>query len=494
MTTLSHTIAGAAAAGAGAATVAHLAAGPSLAAVVATAAACVAVGAPWRAAADDSAGALAQGAGFVTGVGAAAAALGSLLAVGPAGTPALAAAGALAYLLLAWAALVGWTGAVGQGLATWAALALLALPYGAQSLLAPLPDGLVLDAVRHGPLAVLAGSFGGADVLRQGSLYERFDLAQALPFTYVEPWVALTSAAALAALGWGAARARSGWRPAPRALAVAVAVVALVGSPEPAAAQLFPAPSSASESAVGDLVTRVRLGYYVAAVSGNVRVDGRNGVPGSGTKLDFDSDLDLDPAFVLPTFEVALTWANGGRLWVQYVETVWQGEKVTAEAYRFDGVRFPLFEVADTRYHYRTVALCEAVDIPVSDFITLSVVSTQRYIRHETRIRAGFTTQKSSLEVILPGIGAGAEVLIYDMVIAYGDVQWLDFRTSILGGDDKEYTLKYREWRAGLRFMLVEHAHILAEWYSLQTIVKEGPRERYKQSLDGVRIQVSVLF
>lgn len=77
--------------------------------------------------------------------------------------------GALIYLALLWAGLVGWTRLVGQPLVSSAALALVALPYGAQVLLAPLPDGVVLDAVRHGPLAALAGTFGGADVLRQGS-------------------------------------------------------------------------------------------------------------------------------------------------------------------------------------------------------------------------------------------------------------------------------------------------------------------------------------
>lgn len=484
------------AAGAGTAAAAHAATGPSLATLGATAAVVVAVAAPWRgAAAAQGSSALVDGAAYLGGLAAAGLALGGLLTVGPAaGAPAQAAVGALIYLALLWAGLVGWTRLVGQPLVSSAALALVALPYGAQVLLAPLPDGVVLDAVRHGPLAALAGTFGGADVLRQGSLYELFDLAQARPFAYVDPGVALISVALLAGAGWGAWALRGRWRPRPLTTALAVGALLLFGSPEPAAAQLFPEPSSGGGSTVGDLVTRVRLGYYVAQVSGDLRVDGNHGTPGNGTKLDFDKDLDLDPVFLLPTFEVALTWANGGRLWIQYIETVWQGEKVIKEPFRFDNTKYPRYEVADTRYSYRTISFAQAVDIPLTEYITLYILSTERYIRHETRIRAKYTSRNSSLEAILPGIGLGAEVLVYDMITLYGDVQWLDFTTSFLGGQDKELTLKYREWRAGIRLMLVEHAHILVEWYSLQTIVKEGTQERYKQLLDGVRIEVSVLF
>ena len=83
------------------------------------------------------------------------------------------------------------------------------------------------------------------------------------------------------------------------------------------------------------------------------------------------------------------------------------------------------------------------------------------------------------------------------MISVYGDVQWLDFRTSTFGAEDKRLTFKYREWRAGVRLELVEHAHIMAEYYSIETLVREGfneNKEEYRQNLQGVRVQVAILF
>lgn len=424
-----------------------------------------------------------------------AAALGGLaLAALGAGLGSSAGALALAYLALWAAALAGWTAALGragQPAVTLAALAALALPYGAQPLLVPLlgPER-ALELVLRAPLAALAGSLGEVDVIRGGSLYTLLPVGQARPFAYVEPTTALSWALGLAASGW----ALLGLRRLPRAprlpkpLGVAAAALVLLAAPEPAAAQLFPQPTPDS-TAIGDMVTRVRLGYYLPIVDGSTRVSTSNR---PGDKLDFRRDLDLDPEFLVPTFEIALTWQNGGKIWIQYMEQVWQGETISDKAFDWDAGVYFAGELLDSRYRFRTIALGGAIDIPIVDYVTLSIITTQRYIKHEMRIRGDISSERDSFETLIPGLGLAGEVLIWGPIYAYGDIQWLDFRTDLFGTSE-ERSFKYREWRVGARFELVEHAFVLVEWYSLQTIVKDDT-DRYKQSFDGVRVQVSILF
>ncbi len=464
-----------------------------LAPLAVAAAAALAVVAPWRVAR-----AREQGLGPTAPLAELAAALSGLALAGlGAGLASSAGALALAYLALWTAALAGWTaalGRVGQPAVTLAALAALALPYGAQPLLVPLlgPER-ALELVLRAPLPVLAGSLGELDVIRGGTLYTLLPVGQARPFAYVAPGTALAWAAAAAAAGWAllAARRLTPAPGAPRAgkpLGVAAAALVLLAAPEPAAAQLFPDPTPET-AAVGDLVTRVRLGYYLPIVTGSSRVDEGDQ---KGAKLNYENDLDLDPEFFVPTFEVALTWKNGGRIWIQYMEQVWQGERINEGAFDWDaGFYFP-GELLDSRYRFRTIALGGAIDIPIVDYVTLSIITTQRYMKHELRIRGNLSSEKDSFETLIPGLGAAAEVLIWGPIFAYGDIQWLDFRTNLFGTTE-ERSFKYREWRAGVRFELVEHSFVLVEWYSLQTIVKDDT-DRYKQSFDGVRVQVSILF
>lgn len=411
---------------------------------------------------------------------------------------------ACAYLgsgALALAGLTRWSRRGGQALATGLGLSALAGPYlvGALGLSAETTLGLVL----HSPLPILVGTCAGEDLLRQGSLYRLLPAAQSLPYAYPSAQVALLSALALAGLAWAPAawgRLR-GLRvrvPAP-ALALALGALLLAAPQEAAAQGLFPSPGGADPYAAGSLETRVRLGYYLPELRGFVRVDPARRISSNrrGDEIDFLRKLDLAQQFVVPTFEVELAWPNVGGLRVQYLEALYQGETQSQfQILQFEEQRINVSNVLNTRYRFRTVALGGHVDIPLAEFITLKVMSTFRYVKNEIRIRAtpqGISVRNSQ-ESIVPTIGAGIDVFIWNVISVYGDIQWLDFRTSILGAEDSRWRFHYREWRAGVRLELIEHAHVMVEWYSLTLGIRDYFTEEYLTDLQGLRVMVSIQF
>jgi hypothetical protein len=103
-----------------------------------------------------------------------------------------------------------------------------------------------------------------------------------------------------------------------------------------------------------------------------------------------------------------------------------------------------------------------------------------------------------TLETIVPTIGLGVDVLIWNVISAYGEIQYLDFTTDLFGtasqSDERGYESRYHEFRVGLRLELVEHAHVSVEYYGLELRSKLGNAEIYEQDLHGFRVEVSILF
>jgi hypothetical protein len=408
-----------------------------------------------------------------------------------------------AYLSLWLTGLAGWTAALrrwgGQAVVSVAAVGLLALPYWAATPLGLLSDEAAVALALHSPLGVLCETVAGVDLLRSPTLYRTFPAGQATPYTPVDlPW-ALALASLACAAGWAAPLLRRlrPMRPGRTAAAAFVAVLVLVGAPEPAHAQLFPEPGRIEQdSGIGDLVTRVNLGYYVPFLfGGDIQLDGDDGEI-KGSELDFGRDLDLQPVWLMPTFEVALSWANAGRLMIQYTEAEWVGEERMRRNLKIEEKIFRANRIIDSRYRFRTIALVGRLDIPIADWLSAWIVTTQRYVKYEARFKElpGERRVHNSLETFLPVIGIGLEAYVYDMITIYGDLQYLDFTTSMFGGEDNEHVQRYREWKVGARLMLVEHAHVMVEFYSLETRVKERETDFYKQELQGVRVQVAILF
>ena len=420
--------------------------------------------------------------------------------------------GALSLLCLSLAARAlprPWRAGAGA-LLSLGALGLLFLPYGARVLFAPLSDAQALEGVLRAPLAALCGTFGGVDLLRQGSLYHAFPLAQSYPYAYPAPGSALLDAAGLAllsALVLGAtrlpqARLTSGARAVPSLVPAAVVLLGvLFGAPEQAEAQLFPEASQPT-APVGDMETRVTLGYYLPELSGRFALD--NVVTKEpGTDYSFRRTLDLDPEFVVPTFELQLGWANAGRIFVQYLESVWRGDNQLRIDTNFEIQTFRANTILETRQRIRTIAVGGALALPVADFLSLSLITTQRYIKYETKLRGfeangpGAAVARNSMEVFMPTLGLGADVFLWNIVSVYGNIQWLDFSTDLVGTLDRRWDFQYHEWRLGIRLELVKHAHMSVEYYFLETRArdsKDGIQEEYSSRLEGLRLQVAVLF
>lgn len=421
---------------------------------------------------------------------------------------------ACAYLggfALALAGVARWSERGGQALASALGLSALAAPYLIGSL--GLPAETSLAWVLHSPLPILSGTCAGEDLLRQGSLYRLLPAAQSLPYAYPSPAVALLSALCWAALAWAPlglgrlvrlvrlVRLRAGAEvrvPAP-VLALLFVGLLLAAPPEASAQGLFPAPSGGDPNAAGDLQTRVRLGYYLPTLRGFLRVDParRLGSKRRGDRIDFLRKLDLDQQLIVPTFEVELAIPNVGGLRIQYLESLFRGEvQNNFQILQFEEQRINVANILDSRYRFRTIALGGHLDIPLADFITLRGMTTFRYIKNEVKIRASpqGISVRNSQEAIVPTIGAGLDILIWNVISAYGDLQWLDFRTTLLGGTDDRWSFRYREWRAGVRLELVEHAHVMVEWYSLFIEARDYNTEKYNTDLQGLRVMVSIQF
>jgi len=408
-------------------------------------------------------------------------------------------------VLLAAAAL----GRHGQLLATGLGLLVVGLPYLAGPAMASAPAGArqtLLELTLLTPLPVLAGTAAGVDVLRGEVLYEGFPLAQALPYAYASPGAAALAVLAAVAAALLALGVRLGLRPrlpAPSAPARAglwaLALLLLAAAPARAQGGLVPTPAGTGGGAgEGTLQTRVQLGYWVPLLEGKIKLDGFKGQI-KGSNLSFKRVLDMDPALVIPTFEVHLNWASLGKISLQYIESRWTGERVTAVPRKFEEVLIEPASILETVYYYRSIAFTGELEVPILDFAKLRLLFTTRYVKHEVRIREYKTTGRvasmhNSVEGILPVLGAGAEMFIWGPIWLYGDIQWLDFRTSLFGGSDKRYDLKYLEWHAGARLELVEHAHISLEYFLLETTVRKSDTDEYEQGLHGFRLQVAILF
>lgn len=454
---------------------------------------------PWRAAGRGPARARAIGASIDVLAG-----LGALTLVGLpfASATALLLGGAwVALFALALVALTLLVGRAGQVVATAAGLCLVAWPYVGGPVASSLPPDdrpAALERTLLTPVPALGGTFARTDVMRSAGLYSAFPLGQSLPFSYASPRAALEvvglAAVALAALAL-ARRRLGGARPA-RVPAPLLALALMALAPGEARAQLFPEPGPVGgEPTIGPLETRVQLGYWVTDLEGYVKVDGFGGTL-EGSKLYFDRTLGLQQIFVVPTFEVHLAWQNAGRVSIQYFEGYWYGEQVSTKPLTYEENVIPPGSYLESRYRFRTIALAGELQIPLTDFLVGKLITTQRYVKFESKIRAieQGISDRNSVETLVPTVGVGLDVLVWDMISAYGEFQYLDFTIDWFGAKDGRWDFRYQEWRLGVRLELVEHAHVMLEWYSLDLTVEDGRQDRYKQELQGPRLQVAILF
>jgi hypothetical protein len=214
--------------------------------------------------------------------------------------------------------------------------------------------------------------------------------------------------------------------------------------------------------------------------------------------FDLQKDWDLHLDYAVPTFELELGWKGAGRVWAEYWEVSYEGDFLSPAPIEavFRNLQVPATEVGVVDYRFRTVAVRGALDIPILDFITLSIIGTTRYVHWFTKVRAPrqFLRDEATLDAFLPGIGPGADVFVFDKVYLYGDITWLDISfAGILPGEKHGPKIKYREAHGGVRLELLEQAHVGVEFYLLETGVKDD-RHNYNQRIMGPRIWVGISF
>jgi hypothetical protein len=478
--------AGAAAAGLGVGVLS----GGGLALVSCLAAVALAIGVPLRAGEDLGRG-LAEGLALALGAGLA----------GLVFAPGWGALGVAMTLVVSAAGLAAWTGALrglgAQPIVTCLALGWISLPYWGAIPLGVLNDVDALRVVLHSPLPILCGTFAGVDLLRAETLYRLLPQGQSVPYTYVAPLAGLAASMLPAALGSALLFLRRRGK-APRLRPIPAALLAfalLAAAPQTAQAQgLFPAPRQPSDNfEIGDMVTRVNLGYYVPRLTGFFQIVGQDG---TGDKFHLNRDADLEPLYVMPTFEIALNWDNGGEIVIEYMEGVWHGQNRLEKTLDFEENLASANDSLDTKYRFRSLALLGSIDLPVADWLKFMVLTTNRYMKFEVEVEtdSGVFEERNSSEGYAPAFGVGVDVLVWNVISAYGDIQWLDFTTEVFGGETGEYKFRYHEWRAGVRLELVQHAHISLEYYVLDLKIVKGESETFVQSLTGFRLFVSVLF
>jgi hypothetical protein len=370
----------------------------------------------------------------------------------------------------------------------------LGFPYFAGNLVAALPRGaeeqVVSWIVVLCPAIATTGTFAGSDVFRSSELYDAFRPVQDVGCQYASPLQALAvpavAVAILVLLAWLARR--------PRLAVAAVALVLVLGAPSGAEAQdIFGSSStSASGSTDDSMQFKVRLGYLVPFLEGNFKVSG--GTPGIlPTRLDLNSDLDLKLAYAIPTFEVELAWPNTARIWADYWEATWIGNFLSPgyDPTTFKNIMIPAYEVGTVNYNFRTIGAHAALEIPIVDFITLELIGTVRYVHYGTRLEAPRSgiRDRDNVDAYSPGIGAGADMFVTDMVYIYANVQWLDVSFGFIKGP----ALQYREVHAGARLEIVSHAMIGVEFYWLEVNVSSATDD-YRQRMIGPRVWVGVEF
>jgi hypothetical protein len=467
---------------------------------------------PWlvaRALEDEEAGrpaelgarARAWGAGLA---GAAAVALGLALARSAPGLGGALLAQAIVLLegisLGAIALAVGSRRGSGAGLATGLAAAalLLGFPYVGGDIVAALPhDAEALSVywlVASAPAIALAGTCAGAEPFHSPVLYARFRPTGEgeVSFQHASPARALAVQAGLAAIAAGCAFAARRL-PRRRAGALAAGAIALLLlGPSRADAQVVGGGGgdASGSSDQGSFGVEVKLGYLYPFLEGNFRI--KSTYNSLATRLDLQKDLHIQPAYILPTFDLQFGWRSIGRVWFDYFEIQETGEFGRPfEPTYYRNVVIPPNEVALATYGFRTIGLHGAMAIPILDFVTLELIATTRYVWFHSTVRAPrvpFTVDESHLEAIIPGLGPGFDLSLLDKLYLSGDFAWIDFSVP------KEHPLvHYREGHLGGRYELFDHLHIGAEVVWLEVDLQNS-RFNYVQRVIGPRIWVAAVF
>jgi hypothetical protein len=244
----------------------------------------------------------------------------------------------------------------------------------------------------------------------------------------------------------------------------------------------------------------LRLLYQIPDIDTNVRLDASQTVLAPSFSLE--DDLDADPGFFLPAFEIDWRTGSFGRFVFEYSEFRLKGATFLQKPIFFDGVNFRRNSPVQSEYEFRTLGASGHFAFPLDNWIDVSVIVAARYLKFYTSItdRLNFQAADDNVETLVPTIGLGIDLFLSKGLYVFGSYQALgysldgerqeDFFFFVDSGDD-DSRIFTREWRAGVRYEFAPWVSARVEIRSLTLRLTKG-KARMRQNFDGIAFGVEV--
>lgn len=249
----------------------------------------------------------------------------------------------------------------------------------------------------------------------------------------------------------------------------------------------------------GESGLRLRLLYQIPFVETDVRLDANEQF--LGTSFSIEDDLDADTQFFLPTFEVDFNSGGFGRYVLEYSEFRLKGADFLQRPIFFDGSNFPANAPIRSKYEFRTLAATAIFGIPIDNWIDINIIASARYLNFYTSLTAprNFVAADDTVEAVIPTIGVGADLLIFEGLHVFGSVQAISFSLDgsssgelLLLGDDRS-KVSSREIRAGVSYDFTPWLTGRLEYRSFRISLRKD-KAKIRQEYDGVVFGVEVKF
>ncbi|MDF1663586.1 MAG: hypothetical protein P1V97_17585 [Planctomycetota bacterium] len=167
----------------------------------------------------------------------------------------------------------------------------------------------------------------------------------------------------------------------------------------------------------------------------------------------------------------------------------------------FDGANFPTNAPIRSKYEFRTLAATAIFGIPIDNWIDINIIASARYLNFYTSLTAprNFVAADDTVEAVIPTIGIGADLLIFEGLHIFGSVQAISFSLDgdsngelLLLGDD-ESDVSSREIRVGASYDFTPWLAGRLEYRSFRISLRKD-KAKIRQEYDGIVFGVEVKF
>lgn len=249
----------------------------------------------------------------------------------------------------------------------------------------------------------------------------------------------------------------------------------------------------------GESGLKIRLLYQIPFVETDVRLDASEMF--KGTSFSIEDDLDADTQFFLPVFEVDFDSGGFGRYVLEYSEFRLKGADFLQRPIFFDGSNFPANAPIRSKYEFRTLAATAIFGIPIDNWIDINIIGSARYLNFYTSLTAprNFVAADDTVEAVIPTLGLGADLLIFEGFRVFGSIQAISFSLDgsstgellLLGDDESE--VSSREIRVGGSYDFTPWLTGRLEFRSFRISLRKD-KAKIRQEYDGIVFGVEVKF